>query len=289
MDPTQRALLRADPRLSRFDPLPRIIYFDDFDEGYNGWVGLIGNYEGSLDTMLPGFAQFMEPMLSNVTHWDTGSHGAFDGTYCLKTATRPVRGSQNVSIKRVTFRHPGPIQFECYFTFKPEATEMRLSELDVRAVGFLFDLQEGESGSRRVMPHLRYLNALDGRSMARWQFRHAPTPFAKIGDTGKTVSHYHLSPEGWEDVPGGAQKLCYNEIPTKINWHYLKFGFDLTSMAFTTLQCNDRVFDASRLTPLVIPAMANLWCMLNVAMFVETDVDKRAFLYVDSVLMSGDF
>jgi len=51
MDPATRAALRADPRLSRFDPLGRIIYSDDFDEGYNGWLGLIGNYEGSLDTI----------------------------------------------------------------------------------------------------------------------------------------------------------------------------------------------------------------------------------------------
>jgi hypothetical protein len=29
--------------------------------------------------------------------------------------------------------------------------------------------------------------------------------------------------------------------------------------------------------------------MLNTAFWVETDVDKRAFLYLDSVLLSGDF
>jgi hypothetical protein len=27
----------ADPRLSRFSPLPRIVCIDDFDEGVNGW------------------------------------------------------------------------------------------------------------------------------------------------------------------------------------------------------------------------------------------------------------
>jgi len=289
MDASTQMLLRADPRLSRFDPLPRIIYFDDFDEGYNGWVGLIGNYEGSLDSMLPGYAQYMQPMLSPVTHWDTGSHGSFDGTYALKTATRPARGSQNVSIKRVTFRRPGRVQMECYFCFKPEATELQLSELDVRAIGVLFDLQDGEGGSRRVMPHVRYLNALDGRPVARWQFKKARAPFHRIGTSGKTVSHYHLAPEGWEDVPGGEQKLCYNEVPTKINWQYLKIGFELGSMTYTAFQCNNRVFDVSRLVPLTIPAMANLWCMLNLAFFVETDVDKRAFLYLDSVLLSGDF
>jgi hypothetical protein len=280
---------RADPRLSRFDPLERIVYFDDFDEGYNGWVGLIGNYEGSLDTMLPGYQQLMQPMLSNVTHWDTGSHGAFDGTYCLKTATRPIKGQQNVTLKRITFRQLGRIQFECYFCFKPEANQMQLSELDVRSIGVLFDLQHGESGNQRVMPHLRYLNAMDGVAMQKWQYKVRRQPFNNIGGSGKTVSHYHLAPEGWDDVPNGAQGLCYNEVPTKINWHYLKIGFDLKTMAYTELRCNDRSFDVSTMQPMTMPAMANLACMLNVCLFVETDVDKRAFFYVDSALLSGEF
>ena len=289
MDDLARVIRHADPRLGKFDPLRRIIYYDDFDEGYNGWIGLIGNYEGTLDTMLPGYAQYQQPMLSPVTMWDTGSHGAHDGTYSLKTATRPVKGAQNVSIKRVTFRHAGAIQVECYLTFKPEASELQLSELDVRSAGVLLDLQDAEGGSRRVMPHVRYLNALDGKAMAKWQYKKTAVPIQKIGTSGKTVSHYHLVPEDWEDVPGGTQKLCYNEIPTKINWHYLKIGFELKEMRFLAFQCNDRVFDTSRMAPLIIPAMANLWCMLNLAFFVETDVDKRAFFFVDSVLVSGKF
>jgi hypothetical protein len=281
--------MHESPKLQRYDPLGRIIYFDDFDEGYNGWVGLIGNYEGSLDSMLPGYMPFTQPMLSNITHWDTGSHGSFDGTYALKTATRPKKGAQNVTLKRVTFRKAGMLRFECYFCFKPEASEMQLSELDVRSVAFIFDFQEAEGGTRRVMPHIRYLNALDGVAQSKWQFKQRRVPFAQIGGTGKTVSHFHYAPEGWEDVPGGEQKLCYNEVPTKINWHYLRIGFDLAAMRYTELQCNDRVFDVSTMAPLVIPAMANLWCMLNAVFMVETDVDKRAFFYVDSVLLSGEF
>lgn len=204
-DALQRALTaavrHADPKLSRFDPLSRILYFDDFDDGYNGWVGLIGNYEGSLDTMLPGYAQLMQPMLSNVTHWDTGSHGAFDGTYCLKTATRPRKGAQNVTLKRVTFRDLSRIQFECYFCFKPEANEMQLSELDVRSVGVLFDLQHGEGGSSRVMPHIRYLNAQDGVAQQKWQYKHRRQPFNAIGGSGKTVSHYHLASRAGTTCP----------------------------------------------------------------------------------------
>ena len=52
-----RALRLADPALSRFDPLPRIIAFDDFDRGFCGWTQLVGNYEHTLDSMLPGYAQ----------------------------------------------------------------------------------------------------------------------------------------------------------------------------------------------------------------------------------------
>lgn len=285
-DLIQRAILRADPRLSRFNPLSRIIFFDDFDEGLRGWTGLIGNYEGSLDNMLPGFRDLRQPMLSNCTMWDTGTHGAFDGLYSLKLATRPQAGALAVGIKRITWRYAGPLQLEAYFTFKPEATALQLSELDVRAVGVLFDLQDSQ---HRVMPHLRYLNAMEGQAIHQWQYKKDPVPLHEIGTSGKTRSHFHLAPEGWLDIPGGQQLLCYNEIATKINWHYLKVGFDLASMSFTGLQCNDRIFDISEIAPMVIPAMANLWCMLNVAFWVETDLDKRAFLYVDSVLLSGEW
>jgi hypothetical protein len=278
--------------LSRFDPLPRIIAFDDFDRGLCGWTQLVGNYEHNIGTMLPGYAQHLSPMLSTLGHWDAGSHGSVDGDYALKIATRPKTGAQNVAIKRLTFRHAGPIRLEAYLTFKPEATELRLSETDVRSFGFLFDLQGGDragAGSERVMPHLRFLNADGGRHMQRWQFKRRAVPIVPIGTENKTISHYHLAPEGWEDLADGEQRLCYNEIPTKVNWHYIRFDFDLDAMRCTHFQCNDRSFDVSGFDSLRIPAMKNLWCMLNVAFFAETDTDKRAFLYLDSVCLSGDF
>lgn len=282
----------ADAGLSRFDPLGRIIAFDDFDRGFCGWTQLVGNYEGDLDTMLPGYAQHSSPMLSTLGHWDAGSHGGVDGDYALKLATRPLTGAQNAVLKRLTFRKAGPIRFEAYVTFKPEATELRLSEADVRSFGFLFDLQGGDlagAGSERVMPHLRFLNASGGDHVQKWQFKRRAVPVLPIGSESKTISHYHLDPDGWEDLPGGGQRLCYNEIPTKVNWHYIRFDFDLAAMRCTHFQCNDRVFDMAGFDSLRIPAMRNLWCMLNVVFFVETDTDKRAFLYVDSTCLSGDF
>jgi hypothetical protein len=285
------ALLRADPKLSRFDPLPRIISHDCFSNGHCGWSQLVGNYENDLDTMLPGYAQHTSAMLSTLPHWDSGSHGGMGSSYALKIATRPRKGAQNVAIKRHTFRNRGKIRFEVYFTFKPEATELKLSETDVRSIGFLFDLQSGDQddGGQRVMPHLRFLNALDGQHVQKWQFKRRTTELKPIGDGDKTLSHYHLAPEDWEDLPGGAQRLCYNEIPTKINWTYLAFDFDLAEMKALSFRCNDRTFDMSNFESIRIPAMKNLWCMLNFCLFAETDSDKRAFLYVDSVCISGDF
>ena len=63
---------------------------------------------------------------------------------------------------------------------------------------------------------------------------------------------------------------------------------DVSSVQF---QCNDRTYDldGGRYECIRLPAMPNLWCMLNLAFFVETDSDKRAFLYLDSVCLSGDF
>ena len=286
MSDLRRALLDAHPNLSRFDPLPRIIFYDDFDHGMQGWSELIGNYEGSLDSMLPAYADMRPAMLSNGTMWDTGTAGSMEGTYALKLATRPRAGHLSANLKRVTWRARGPIRLEAYFTFKPEASELRLSETDVRAIGVLFDLQDAEY---RWMPHLRYLNALNGEPMTRWQFKRRREPLQQIGGSGKTRSHFHLAPSGWEDVPGGKQILCYNEIATKYNWHYLRVDLDLAARKITGLRCNDREHDVRGVEPMMMPAMANLWCMLNVLFWVETDVDKRAFLYLDSVLLSGEW
>jgi hypothetical protein len=289
----QSALVLADPRLSRFSPLGRILCYDDFDLGLQGWTGLIGNYEGSMDTLLPGYRDLRPPMLSNLTAWDTGTDGSWNGTYAMKLATRPEAGSLSVGIKRLTFRSLGPIRLEAYFTYKPEANELILSETDVRSVGVLFDLQESDlkasqPGAQRVMPHLRYLNALDGKAVGRWQYKKDRVPLNDIGVTGKMRSHFHLAPEGWVDIPGGDQLLCYNEIATKQNWHYLRIDFDLRTMSYLGFQVNDREFNMTNVEPMRMAAMSNLWCMLNVLFFAEADRAKRAFLYVDSVLLSGE-
>ena len=42
----------------------------------------------------------------------------------------------------------------------------------------------------------------------------------------------------------------------------------------------------SGIEPMRLPAMPNLWSMLNVVFFVESDAATRAFLYLDSVAVS---
>jgi hypothetical protein len=284
----QRAVLNANPHLSRFDPLERILYFDDFDNGMCGWTQLIGNYEHSLDSILPEYSDLRPPMLSNLSMWDTGTAGSMNGTYALKLATRADQKSLAVALKRQTFRKRGPIQLECYFAYKPEASELKLSATDVRAFGVLFDIQDGQNPELRWMPHLRYLNALDGKPVGKWQYKPKTRNFHSIGDRGETVSHFHLGQEGWEDVPADPQTLCYNEIATKMNWSYLKIGLDLEARRFTGFQCDDRVFSSESMKCIEIPAMPNLFCMLNVAFWIETNADKPAFLYLDSVLLSGE-
>ena len=284
MDSVQKALLRADPGLSRFAPLSRILFYDVFSRGHNGWTTLVGNYEDDIDTMHPGYQQITAPMLSNLSHWDCGTHGAMSGAYALKVATRKKAGAQSVAIKRITYQRACPIKLEFYFTFKPEASDLKLSKLDVRSVGVLFDLQDDKN---RVMPHLRFLNAHDGRPMQRWQYKEKQVDFRRFSD--ETVTHYHLADQDWIDLPGDAQELCYNEIPTKVNWHYAAVGVDLRTMRYTDFQCNDRVYDMSDVGTLTLDAMPNLRGMLNVAFFAEADSEKRTFLYLDSVVLSGEW
>jgi len=153
------------------------------------------------------------------------------------------------------------------------------------------ELQGGDrdENAERVMPHIRFLNASEGLHMQKWQYKRQTTTFKPIGNENKTVSHDHLANEGWQDLPDGVQRLCYNEIPTKVNWSYLRFDFDLETMKALSFACNDRSFDMSGFESIRMPAMKNLWCMLNFCLFAETDVAKRAFLYVDSICISGDF
>lgn len=274
-----------------FEPLQRLLYHDDFNDGMNGWGALIGNYEDRIDAMLPEYMDMRPPMLSNLTMWDAGTSGGIGGAYALKLATRAKPGTFCAAIKRYTFRTWDPLRVEAIVTFKPEASALELGETAVRAFGVVLDLQHADGQAaepERVMPHLRYLNSWQGRRAERWQYKNRREPLVDIGASGKTRSHFHLKSNDWIDVPGGGQRLCYNEIATKHNWYYLRLDFDLAAMRFLGFRCNERELDVAGIEPMRLPAMPNLWSMLNVVFFVESDAATRAFLYLDSVAVSAD-
>lgn len=276
------------PTLGLFDPLDRVLIHDNFNQGMQGWTGLIGNYESSLESMLPEYAPLRDPMLSNLTMWDSGTDGSLTGTYALKLATLPRKKSLSVAIKRATWRHAGLIRWESILTFKPEASELTLSGTDVGAFGLLLDLQDSDlqNNPHRVMPHFRFLNANQSGKQERWQFKSSHRDLQEIGSLGETRSHFHLGSEHWTDLPNGSQRLCYNEIATKHNWYYVRLDFHLGTMSCIEIQCNDRIYDCRDVPPIRMAAMPNLWCMLNLAYFVQSNSDKRAFLYVDSSVVS---
>ncbi|MDE0024718.1 MAG: hypothetical protein OXP69_09940, partial [Spirochaetaceae bacterium] len=66
----------------------------------------------------------------------------------------------------------------------------------------------------------------------------------------------------------------------------LRLDFDLAGMRFLGFRCNERDLDVAGIEPMRLPAMPNLWSMLNVVFFVESDAATRAFLYLDSVAVS---
>jgi len=128
---------------------------------------------------------------------------------------------------------------------------------------------------------------LDGERIGRWQSKPVTRPVQRIGDRGETVSHFHLGPEGWVDVPDSAQILCYNEIATKMNWSYLRVDIDLATQAFLGFQCDEQRYPPDGMQVIKLPPMPNLFNMLNIAFWVEADAARRCFLYVDSCLLSA--
>ena len=113
------AVRSSDPRMSKYNPLPRILTFDDFNHGAHGWVELGGNYNGrgDLDSMDEHFRDFRPPQLSNKNFFDVGTHGGMTGTYSLKLATRKAAGHTATAIRRLTMSGRGLLQIEAYLAW----------------------------------------------------------------------------------------------------------------------------------------------------------------------------
>ena len=304
------AAYRGDPRLSRFSPLERILVYDDFNTGTHGWVELGGNYDGrsNLDTIMDYKRDFRPPQLSACSFFDVGTHGAMSGTYALKVATRPGAGHSAVAIRRLTMAGRGQVQFETYFAYKAEAAseENRAdrqpgagewdgnthpSESQFGAFTLGTDICDGV----RYHCVVRYLNTdLQNQLRRQWMYPVVPEPTLKEQLQGK-VNLPRLAdfpapdPDDWRPF-GEPQEFCYNEVPTKVNWHYLRWLIDTRARSNVELQVNDRLYD---LRDVPVPPYAeqygSLQNLLNYYVSVRTHTNVRNFLYLDSILISVDW
>lgn len=310
-DQLRDALRSTDPALSRFNPLRRILAHDDFNSGLHGWVELGGNYNGRGDyeSLDRHFRDFRPPQLSTCDFFDVGTHGAMSGTYALKLATRPYPGHTATAIRRLTMSGRGLLQIEAYLAYKAEATvgadaanqfgdmewdgNKHPSEAEFGAFTVATDLCG--DGGLRYHTVARYQNAdAEGRMLRQWMYPVVPEPTPREHYEGKVDYPYAAdftapNPEDWR-VYGEPQELCMNEVPTKVNWHYLRWVMDTETRRNVELQLNDRTMDWSHVpVPPYEERYGSLENLLNFYFSVRTLSGRRNFLYLDSVVISADW
>jgi hypothetical protein len=303
--------LSYDRGLERFAPLERVITYDDFDAGYNGWLDLTPNY------VYDGYESF--PSAVDLGSWApcqlssgpmrfASSAGSMEGTYSLKLTTAPTGGphtepprpgSMGHAIKRLSrFGDPEFIQIEAWYSYTPVQDRVGLGEEDIRAFGFFFDVQDAEY---RYMPGVRYVNSLGGRLVKKWQYYRVGVGVTRrewnfgVEDgwclPGVDNQWYGRrfedgSADGYQWVPGGEQELVYNESPDKINWLYFRLKVDVRRREYVELQSMDRVFDMRGLQPTLVPGYRSIDGLINPVFFIEADTDRSVNLYLDSVVYS---
>jgi len=306
-------LVALDQGLSKYQPLKRILAYDDFDRGLCGWIDLHPNYVGrdfnTLRYSLVDKTQWGPIMLSSASFRLAGTHGSLDGTYSMKLSTRPVArpyteapapGSLSHSIKRMTTHLPkGLRQFEMWYAYTPEQDRQGISEHAMRAFGFFFDVQDDDY---RYFIGARYLNAVDGEMVRKWQIFKAKdvsdlewaygveNDWCKHGIDAMWYGRRYPdgSTDGFKWVDNGYQDLCYNESDDKINWGYARLLIDTQKREYVELQSGSTVFDLRGIAPTLTPPYARIKGLFNPSIWVENDSDRRVFFYVDSVVISAE-
>jgi hypothetical protein len=308
----REAIRSSDPRLSKFSPLSRILAFDDFNQGTNGWTELLGNYDGKgdLDTVDDHMRDFRPPQLSNMTFFDTGTHGGMTGTYALKLATRPYPGHTATAIRRLTMSGRGLLQIEAYLTYKAEATlgggdendsygdvawDANLHPSEAQFGAFTVATDLCGDGGLRYHTVARYQNTdADGKFVRQLMYPNVPEPTPREHFEGKIKLPYAAdftapNPEDWH-LFGEEQELCFNEVPTKVNWHYLRWVIDTDKRRNVEIQINDRVTDMRDISvPAYEERYESLENLLNFYFSVRTLSGIRNFLFLDSVVISVDW
>lgn len=307
----REALRSTDPRLSKYNPLPRILTLDDFNQGLYGWVELGGNYNGrgDLESMDRHFRDFRPPQLSNANFFDVGTHGGMTGTYSMKLATRAYKGHTATGIRRLTMSGRGLLQIEAYLAWKTEANLSGDEEQSNTFGDITWDANshpsEAQFGAFTVATDLctdgvryhnvmRFVNAdAEGHLIQKWAYPGVPEPTPHERHGGEHDYEYAAdftapNPDDWHYVDDERVETCYNEVPTKINWHYLRFLIDTEARSNVELQFNNTVID---LRDVPVPPYADkyesLENLLNFYFSVRTVSGVRNFLYLDSVVISA--
>jgi hypothetical protein len=204
----------------------------------------------------------------------------------------------------------GLVQFETWFTYKTEAHSDE-NQAAKMAGGGTYDgnthPSEQQFGAFTVATDIcdsdgvryhcvaRYQNTdLDNQTSRRWMYPTVPEPTPKEHFAGKAVPRYgddFTAPNADDWVPfGEPQMLCYNEVPTKINWHYLRWRLDTRTRRNVELQINDRLYDMRDVpVPAYDDRYTSLENLLNFYVSTRTHTDVRNFLFLDSVLISVDW
>ena len=141
---------------------------------------------------------------------------------------------------------------------------------------------------------MRYQNTDDeGNFVQKWTYKTGLQPTTRVlleSDVAGSTDLHVAGPDDWANVPDGHQPLCYNEVPTKINWHYLRWQFDLRTRRNVELQVNDKLMDLRGIeVPVYETAYWGLSRLLNIGLEVRTHTNVRNFLYLDSVVISADW
>lgn len=307
------AIRSSDPTLSRFNPLRRILAVDDFNSGTHGWVELNGNYDGqgNLDTVDPFLSDFRPPQLSNCNFFDVGTHGAMSGTYALKLATRPHPGHTATAIRRLTMSGRGLLQIEAYFTYKTETnlgggnSANSFGEVEYDGNSHPSEAQFGAftvatdlcgDGGLRYHTVARYQNTdAEGNFVKKISYPVVPEPTPREQYEGKgeklpyAADFTAPNPDDWRTL-GEPLELCHNEVPTKVNWHYLRWVVDTEQRKNVELQINDRITDMSDVpVPPYDERYDTLENLLNFYFSVRTLSGARNFLFLDTVVISADW
>lgn len=301
-----------DKGLANFQPLDRVLAYDDFDNGNCGWLDLKPNFVGPNFEYHASFIDHLRwgpPMLSTATFRFPGTHGSMSGTYSLKVTTRkvahgadkaPAPGGMGHAIKRLS--RPADLsrlQIEAWYAYTAEQDRPGLGESAIRAFGVFCDVQDGK---RRGHPGVRYVNCADGVMKQYWQVTQASEvsdeewALGFKGDWGvrgvdpQWYGRRYGDGEGdsYKRIPGSEQKLIYNETDGKINWMYMRLLIDLKEFRYIELQSGDRTFDLSAFAPTAAPPYERIHNLINPVFFIESDTARRVFLFLDSVVISAD-